>query len=124
MLGDTIANLRQQGYKFRVTHKRYYQVPIGQWDYSFRLMSKKDVVEFNNKQNKVIKRIDIEQPFPRGGETCVTITPPGNEDVQLPDITIKVRCNPEDAYNKHIGYCRAMAKAISELSKEEEELPY
>jgi len=82
----TIKNLRQQGYKVRVIHKRFFiKVP--------------KIMGFANEVSA------------KGGTTSIDITTPDKQHT----VSGSAKCSLEDNFNKKVGNAIAVGRALKEL---------
>lgn len=91
----SIEQLRRNGYKVRVLHKRYEYTP-----------------ETNHMELKPIHECNIaSELFPKGGETTIQITCPEGTEVEGRSI-----CSLNDTYNRKLGNFIALGRALKKLS--------
>jgi hypothetical protein len=85
----TIKQLRQNGYKVRVMHSRYYQ-PV-------------------HKMDGVYKEVSS-----RGGSTTIELTTPDKQTT----VFGKSVCSMEDNFNRRVGNAIALGRALNQLKIE------
>lgn len=99
----SVHELRQQGYKVRVGHKRYQYTGIGPAGCSLVFRKDYEVSE------SVYGMAAIPwQPLPKGGLTVVEITTPEGET-----LTGVAECSVKDQFNRKIGLNIALGRALN-----------
>ncbi len=93
--------LRAKGYKVRVRHLRYLD--------SREVYMPKDAAKPLTRRQFRDKIVPV---FPRGGLTHVLVLAP---DHIWAEATVK--CSPQDAFVKRVGYVLAVEKAMKEISQ-------
>ena len=91
---NTVKELRQNGYKVRVTHYRYYKVYGG----DKKLRAKHEL-------NGVCEHSNV---LPNGGKTEITVVTPENKEFSGVSV-----CNRIDAFIKREGTRLALERALN-----------
>jgi hypothetical protein len=101
----TVEQLRKEGYKVKVTHRRVYGVGISNEidTYLLSRFEKDDLI--NN------RGANVSPPWEYGGETVLTLTTPdGTQTVQS-----TAECSDKDNFNRKKGLTIALGRALSQL---------
>jgi hypothetical protein len=95
----TVSSLRKEGFKVKVTHRRYWQDPI------FRTPLNKTPTALFEEDDYIYSDF----ASPRGGETQVELEKDGIRVVGVS------KCSKKDGYNKKRGVQIAIGRALSQL---------
>lgn len=110
---NTVASLRKQGYKVRVTHQRYYFTGKMETsnDDGVELLSRYEAEhhEFGN------LLLDGTTPEGNGGQTLVEITTPTGETLYGNAV-----CSTSQNYDRKLGVYIALGRAMKGLPTEED----
>jgi len=100
----TVKELRQNGVKVRVMHRRYCA-------YDYNLFSFK---ELRNEKDKFLysgQGLDGPLRSPKGGETIVELTYPNGKNVRGVAL-----CSLKDQFNRKVGLNMAIFRALAKLN--------
>lgn len=112
----TIKSLRQSGYKVRVLHDRYLQIPSVRFDD----ISSKPVVCKNSKLTHLdAARKEGFEVGPKGGKTVIELTVPQGSGIRPKIVTGVAECNLADNYCKRTGINIALGRAIKQFTNTE-----
>lgn len=97
-----VQQLRQEGFKVRICHERYYYDPFNQW------------ADLLPRHEVEVELYDVMNPEPKGGRTIVELTDPTGK-------TVKgiAECSEKDNYQRKLGVKIAIARALKLLEEKE-----